>query len=194
MSKLFAYCLGVALIASVVTGQEQTTSEKTEKTEKKETKKTRSASGGGHGILHPEMKVENGSYDSAMGKLGEKPAQPWSETTIEAAVDKKAQPGHEVTRVGEIIDFSCYLQLGKHGEKHRDCGQKCLRNGQPIGLLAKDGSLYMLIEEEHHPRRDGQTDLRAQATDHLAHIMEVSGTEASHAGYRAIYVSGFVKK
>ena len=93
---------------------------------------------GGSGILHPEMKVEGGSYDKPMGKLGEKPAQPWSATTTAAGVDGKPEPGHVVTRVGEIVDFSCYLQLGKHGEKHRSCGQKCVKNSQPVGLLTKD--------------------------------------------------------
>ena len=86
---------------------------------------------GGSGILHPEMKVEGGSYDKPMGKLGEKPAQPWSATTTAAGVDGKPQTGRVVTRVGEIVDFSCYLQLGKHGEKHRSCGQKCARTASP---------------------------------------------------------------
>src|SRR5437867_13269325 len=71
---------------------------------------------GGAGILHPEMKVENGSYDKPMAKLGEKPAQPWSQTSMAAGVEGEPQMGHAVTVVGEVVDFSCYLQLGKHGE------------------------------------------------------------------------------
>ena len=63
-----------------------------------------------------------------------------------------------MTKVGEIVDFSCYLQLGKHGEKHRSCGQKCVENSQPAGLLTQDGTLYMLMPEEHDPRRDGGVD------------------------------------
>jgi hypothetical protein len=147
----------------------------------------------GGGILHPEMKVECGAYDKPMGKLGEKPAQPWSATTMAAGVDGKPEPGRVVTRVGEIVDFSCYLQVGKHGEKHRACGQKCVNNGQPIGLLTKEGTLYMLMPEEHDPRRDGGVDFRPAAADHMGHIMEVTGTEASHAGYRALFVTGFKK-
>lgn len=145
-------------------------------------------------ILQPQMKVETGSYDAPAGKLGEKTAQPWSATTIGAAVDGKANPGAVKTLTGEIVDFSCYLQVGKHGEKHRSCGQKCLTNGQPIGLLTQDGSLYMLMEEEHDPRRDGLTDFRKAANEHLAHIMEVTGTATSHAGYKALFVTGFLKK
>jgi hypothetical protein len=145
------------------------------------------------GILHPEMKVEGGTYDKPMGALGQKTSSPWSATSVAAGVDGKPEPGKEVTVVGEIVDFSCYLQLGKHGDKHRACGQKCVQNGQPVGLLAKDGMLYMLMPEEHDPRRDGGVDFRPAAADHMGHIMSVTGTEAAHVGYRAIYVSGFTK-
>lgn len=151
---------------------------------------------GGKKILHPEMTVaaDAGTYAKPMGTLGEKPSQVWTQTTIDAGVDKKPNAGHIRTVTGEIIDLSCYLQLGKHGEKHVSCGKKCLTAGQPIGLLASDGRIYMLMAEEHDPRRDGQTDFRSAATEHLGHIMEVTGTEASHAGFSAIYVQGYVKK
>ena len=153
-------------------------------------------SGGSGAVLHPEMKVaaDAGTYDQPMGKLGEKPSEPWTATTIGAGVDKKPQTGKPITATGEIIDLSCYLQLGKHGEKHVSCGKKCLQNNQPVGLLTKDGSVYMLMDEEHDPRRDGQTTFREEATNHLGHIMEVNGTEAMHGGYKAIYVQGYVKK
>jgi hypothetical protein len=161
-------------------------------TEKRPAKKS-----GPNAVLHPEMTVaaDGGTYDKPMGTLGEKSTDPWTTTTVAAGVDKKPEPGKTMTATGEIIDMSCYLQLGKHGEKHVACGKKCLTAGQPIGLLAKDGSVYMLMEEEHDPRRDGQTSgFRKAATDHLGHIMEVTGTEASHAGFKAIYVQGYVNK
>ena len=144
-------------------------------------------------ILHPEMKVENGTYEKPMATLGSKPAEPWTATTTAAGVDNKPQPGKPITVVGEIVDFSCYLQLGKHGEKHRSCGQKCVQNGQPIGVLTREGTLYMLMPEEHDPRRDGGVDAKASASDHMGHIVEVNGTEASVNGYRAIFVQGLTK-
>ena len=147
-----------------------------------------------YSILQPQMKVETGSYSAPAGKLGQAPAQAWSATTVGASVDGKANKGAVTTMTGEIVDFSCYLQVGKHGEKHRACGQKCFTNGQPIGLLTQDGSLYMLMEEEHDPRRDGLTDFRKTATEHVAHIMEVTGTESGHACYHAIFVTGYLKK
>ena len=148
----------------------------------------------GPGILQPQMTVEGGSYEKPMGKLGAAPSESWSATTKGASVDGKPNEAKIVTMTGEIVDFSCCLQIGKHGEKHRSCGQKCFTAGQPIGLLVENGGLYMLMEEEHDPRRDGLTDFRKAAIDHTAHIMEVTGTLSAHGGFRAIYVSGFLKK
>jgi hypothetical protein len=157
--------------------------------EKKEVKKAVSKSS----ILHPELKVENGTYENPMATLGTKPDQPWTATSVAAGVDSKPQPGKPVSVVGEIVDFSCYLQLGKHGEKHRSCGQKCVQNGQPIGLLTQDGTLYMLMPEEHDPRRDGGVDAKASASDHMGHIVRVEGTEADVHGYKGIFVQGLKK-
>ena len=144
-------------------------------------------------ILHPEMKVATGTYAQPAMKIGVKPAEPWTATTIAAGVDKKPQPGKAITVVGEIVDLSCYLQLGKHGDAHRGCGQKCVSNGQPIGLLTEKGDLYMLMPEEHDPRRDGGVDAKASASEHMGHIVEVSGTEAAVGAYHAIYVQGLTK-
>ncbi len=144
-------------------------------------------------ILHPEMTVTAGTWDKPAATIGVKPSAPWTATTTAAGVDQKPEPGKPVTVVGEIVDFSCYLQLGKHGEKHRSCGQKCIQNGQPAGLLTKSGQLYMLMPEEHDPRRDGGVDAKASASEHMGHIVEVNGTEASVGGYHAIYVQGLTK-
>ena len=147
------------------------------------------------GILHPDMTPgpDGGTWDKPMAKIGVKPAQPWTQTTIAAGVNSKPEPGRPITVVGEIVDFSCYIQLGKHGEKHRSCGQKCVQNGQPVGLLTRTGALYMVMPEEHDPRRDGGVDAKASASDHMGHIVEVSGTAARVGGYNAIYVQGLTK-
>src|SRR5258708_40250326 len=92
---------------------------------KAETKKSAAKSSG---VLQPQMNPEGG-LDKAMGPLGDKPTDPWSATTVGASVDGKPVPGKVVTVTGEIIDLSCYLQLGKHGDKHKPCGTKCLNTG-----------------------------------------------------------------
>jgi hypothetical protein len=151
---------------------------------------------GGKGILFPEWSgPTKGTYKAPAGEVGKKPAanQPWSITTMESAVMGKPVEGKTISLVGEIIDLSCYLQVGKHGDKHRDCGQKCVKNGQPVGLLLEDGTVYMLMDEEHNPRRDGMTTFRQQAFDLMAHIVTVHGTLTEVEGLKALYVQGSVK-
>ena len=148
----------------------------------------------GKGLLFPEMTAEKSSFDKPFGKMGDKPAQPWTVTTVAAAVDGKPLPGKVISVTGEVVDYSCYLQVGKHGEKHRDCGQKCLKNGQPMGLLTKDGDLYLLMEEEHNPRRDGMGNLRDACIENMARVMEATGTYSEVAGTKALFVHGFMKK
>jgi len=148
----------------------------------------------GKDILYPQFTAEKGTFEKPAGKLGAKPENTWSVTTVAAAVDGKPLPGKVVTLTGEIVDYSCYLQVGKHGAKHKDCGVKCLKNGQPIGLLTADGKLYLLMEEEHDPRRDGLTTFRQAAIDNFANIVELSGTLSEVEGQRAVYVTGFLKK
>ena len=149
----------------------------------------------GKGVLYPDWsKPTSGTWESPAAEIGKKPSQEtvWTQTTITSAVDKplKARP---ITVVGEVVDISCYMQVGKHGDKHRDCGQKCLRNGQPAGLITKDGTLYTLIDEEHNPRRDGLTTLRQALVDHMAHIVTVHGTYSEVEKQKAIFVQGYVK-
>ncbi|HEV3165556.1 MAG TPA: hypothetical protein VGZ22_16130 [Isosphaeraceae bacterium] len=148
------------------------------------------------GILFPDWsKPTKGTYATPSAEIGKKAqaAQPWSVTTVTSSIEGKTLPGKPVSLVGEIIDLSCYLQVGKHGDKHRDCGQKCARNGQPVGLLLQDGTVYTLIDEEHDQRRDGLTTFRQQAVDNMANIVTVNGTLSEVEGQKAIYVQGTVK-
>ena len=149
------------------------------------------------GILFPDWsKPTKGTYQEPAGEIGKKPSkeQPWSVTTIASSIDGKPVPGKPMTAVGEIVDLSCYLQVGKHGDKHRECGQKCVRNGQPVGLLLEDGTVYLLVDEEHDPRRDGLTAFREKAIDAMAHIVTIQGTYTEVGGQKAIFVQGFLKK
>lgn len=151
----------------------------------------------GPGILFPDFSPPTkGTYQAPAGEVGKAATadQPWSTTTVASSIMGKPVAGKTTSIVGEIIDLSCYLQVGKHGDKHRDCGQKCVRNGQPVGLLTEDGSVYMLIDEEHDPRRDGMTAFRTQAVELMAQVVKVHGTLTEVDGHKALYVQGSVKK
>ena len=125
-------------------------------------------------------------------KVGtEKPA--WSTTTNEAATGdahKKAlADARPITVTGEVVDYSCYLQLAKTGEKHMECGRKCLLAGQPGGLLDSAGNLYLIMAEEHHPRRDGKVSLKEFLASQIGKPVTASGMLSERNGVKAIFVS-----
>jgi hypothetical protein len=131
--------------------------------------------------------------EAVAAKLGTAESAKWTATTIEAATGeankKVLESGKPETVTGEVVDVSCYLQLGKRGEAHVACGSKCIANGQPIGILDEDDDLYILFAEEHHPRRDGETDLAKAFGPLLAKNVTVTGMRTDMKGYRALFVS-----
>ena len=121
------------------------------------------------------------------------PVEPgWTATTRESASTpqhRRVLENAEVrTITGEVVDVSCFLQLGKRGEAHAACGQKCVRHGEPVGILTDEGKLYMVIAEEHHSRRDGEVSLKERFIDLMAKRVQVSGMVTEYKNYRAIFV------
>jgi hypothetical protein len=129
----------------------------------------------------------------AVKELGSKDSAKWSATTNEAAATQENKDwlakGKPETIQGEVVDVSCYLQLGKTGPKHADCGAKCVRNGQPIGILTSAKELYLVMPEEHHPRRDGQTDIRDTFAKEMGNQVKVTGMVQDTPQGKAIYVT-----
>jgi len=116
----------------------------------------------------------------------------WSATTIEAATSEAAKhiltEGKSVTLTGEVVDVSCYTQMGKRGEAHKACGAKCVLAGAPVGLLSADGTLYILMPEPHHPRRDGQVSLAKTYAEKMAQTVTVSGMLSTYGGIHTLFV------
>ncbi len=127
--------------------------------------------------------------------IGKKDTAQWTETTIGAAgtPEQKAvlASGKVLTVTGELVEVSCFLQLGKRGEKHIPCGSDCLRNGQPFGVLTAKNELYLVLAEEHDPRRYAKADLREALVPLLAKQVSVTGMHTMSNGYHAIYVQAF---
>jgi hypothetical protein len=129
---------------------------------------------------------------AATAQLGKAETARWTPTTYEAAtaeVNKKVLESGKIASItGEVVDVSCYMQLGKRGEAHIACGSKCIENGEPIGLLDAEDNLYIVFAEEHHPRRDGEVSLRKAFLPHLAKTITVTGMATEMKGYRALFV------
>lgn len=119
-------------------------------------------------------------------------APAWSATTLEAAATeanrKVLADAKPLTVTGEIVDVSCYTQLGKRGEAHKACGAMCVASGSPAGLLTSDGTLYLLMAEPHHPRRDGKASLAKHLSEHMAQTLTLSGMASSHGGLHTLFL------
>ncbi len=117
----------------------------------------------------------------------------WSSTTIEAAATPEnqaaLQDGHMAQVEGEVIDVSCFVQLGKRGAGHIPCGTKCIQHGEPIGVVDAQGTVYLLMAEQHHPRRDGQADIRAAFLPSLGKTVTVEGALSERGGTKVLFVS-----
>jgi hypothetical protein len=117
----------------------------------------------------------------------------WSATTLEAAATdankKVLAEAKPRTLTGEVVDVSCYTQLGKRGEAHKACGTACVASGSPAGLLTADGTLYILMPEPHHPRRDGKASLAKYLSERMAQTLTVSGMASDHGGIHTLFIS-----
>lgn len=103
-------------------------------------------------------------------------APAWSAGAKPEAKDKAVQ--------GEILDLACYVGHGEHGPSHVDCATECLKGGQPMGLLATDGTVYLLFaDHESSAAYD-------QAKGFAGKKVEVTGSMEGKGSLKGITVHG----
>jgi len=127
--------------------------------------------------------------------IGSKGTAEWTETTEKAATTpeqkKVLASGKVATITGELVDVSCYLQLGKRGEAHAPCGSDCIKHGQPAGIVDDKGKLTLLFVEEHDPRRYGEIDVREKLASLVAKQVSATGMlTTTKDGGAALYAHG----
>jgi nitrogen fixation protein FixH len=98
--------------------------------------------------------------------------------------DMKMKAAASKSWTGEVVDTGCYLAHEAKGEKHKECGTKCVANGMPMGLLTKDGKLFLLTM--NHDNADPYNQLKEM----VGSTVEVSGTSLERSGMKAIDVTG----
>jgi hypothetical protein len=88
------------------------------------------------------------------------------------------------TITGEVIDLSCYLHhpATSRGPTHRKCAETCAKKGLPMGLLAEDGSVVLLLEDHGNPKA------YAEALGKAAETITVDGEKVVQGGLTGIVV------
>ena len=89
---------------------------------------------------------------------------------------------NEVTLKGEVLDLACYISHDSHGEEHSGCAVKCVKGGQPMGLKAEDGTVYVLFADH------GDASAYEKAKEHAGTVVQISGLVSDRAGVKGITV------
>lgn len=90
--------------------------------------------------------------------------------------------GKDITIRGEILDMACWVAHEGKGPKHAACAQKCLKDGQPVGLLTQDGTVYLLFGDH------ADTSAYSQARGLGAKNVEIRGEVTDRAGIHGLTV------
>jgi hypothetical protein len=92
------------------------------------------------------------------------------------------------TVTGEVIDLSCYLHHPdtSRGSTHRKCAETCAKKGLPMGILAEDGTVVLLLEDHGNPKA------YADAIGKAAQTITVEGEKVTQGGMTGVVV-GAVK-
>ncbi|MEL6620248.1 MAG: hypothetical protein AAFP16_15330 [Pseudomonadota bacterium] len=105
-----------------------------------------------------------------------------------------ASEGTRIQVTGEIIDTWCYYSgvMGSPdavvGSAHHTCALWCSAGGIPVGLLAEDGTVYMVLKVGDDAQAAGGDTLLRLA----AHTVEADGMLYERDGLKYIVVSDVV--
>ena len=98
----------------------------------------------------------------------------------------ESKGGEAVTIKGEIVDMACYSAHEGKGAKHAACAKECVLGGAPIGLLAENGSVYLLLENHGKPKLKKPY---AEARTKVAETVTIMGDLYKRGGVPAIVVN-----
>jgi hypothetical protein len=94
--------------------------------------------------------------------------------------DRVAQ-GQEIIVTGEVLDMTCYIASNLSGPDHAECAKVCIRNGEPAGIKAQDGKVYLLTGQP------GES-VNAKLAEYAAKIVTIKGKITMRSGFAQLQV------
>lgn len=91
--------------------------------------------------------------------------------------------GKTETISGELLDMSCYMAHEGRGKKHAKCAAACVAGGAPVGLLTKDGRVYLVVGDHENEKP------YVEAKALVGGDAKLTGTVFTRGGLTAIIVS-----
>jgi len=87
----------------------------------------------------------------------------------------------EIVVTGEVLDMTCYIASNLSGPEHAECARICIRNGEPAGIKAQDGKVYLLTGEP------GQS-INAELAEYAAQVVTIKGKKSGRDGFAQLQV------
>jgi hypothetical protein len=102
-----------------------------------------------------------------------------------AGEEAKKDAKNTVTLTGEVLDMYCYMSHPESatGEGHAKCANSCISRGLPVGFLASDGTVYLIIGSDHNPANEMVKGWAGKQSS-------ITGTVTEHKGMKAIDITG----
>jgi len=100
----------------------------------------------------------------------------WSERCHRPALGAQ-----EILVTGEVLDMTCYIASNLSGPEHAECAKVCIRNGEPAGIKAQDGKVYLLTGEP------GQS-IHAKLAEYAAQVVTIKGRQIVRNGFAQLQV------
>jgi hypothetical protein len=93
----------------------------------------------------------------------------------------EASKHRAATVTGEIVDTGCFLGHAGQGAKHVGCATKRINRGMPMGVLTRQGTLYLVTMNHDNP--DPYNKLKGMAGKSVA-VTGQPYTRGRHEGDR----------
>ena len=103
-------------------------------------------------------------------------AMKWSERRHRSSITAQ-----EITVTGEVLDMTCYIASNLSGPDHAECARVCIRSGEPAGIKAQDGKIYLLTGAP------GQS-INAELADYAAKTVTIKGKQSMRGGFVQVQV------
>ena len=99
--------------------------------------------------------------------------------------EAKKETKNVVTLTGEVLDMYCYMSHPESGvgAEHAKCANSCIERGLPVGFLTSDGTVYLIIGNDHNPAN-------AMVKGWGGKKSTITGTVVEQKGMKAIDITG----
>jgi hypothetical protein len=87
----------------------------------------------------------------------------------------------EILVTGEVLDMTCYIASNLSGPDHAKCARICIKSGEPAGIKAQDGKVYLLTGEPGHS-------VNAELAEYAAQVVTIKGKRSVRDGFAQLEV------